>query len=123
MQKVGLSPDTFTYCNGQLHQGRVRNLVNNNIMIALQAKESNYPSAVKLYRDMQAAGFRRDKITYSIVMEFLGHSDGAEFVSPGYATGDWTPDKSVYGLLADMWGKAGHVECYEKRNCIIGFLD
>lgn len=131
MQEVGLSPDTFTYsamvnCLGKaghlsaaynlfcemIEHGCVPNLVTYNIMIALQAKARNYPSAVKLYRDMQAAGFRPDKITYSIVMEVLGHCghlDEAENVFVEMQR-DWVPDEPVYGLMVDMWGKAGNVE-------------
>ncbi|ONK81463.1 uncharacterized protein A4U43_C01F29350 [Asparagus officinalis] len=131
MQEVGLSPDTFTYsamvnCLGKaghlaaaynlfcemIDRGCIPNLVTYNIMIALQAKARNYQSAVKLYRDMQAAGFRPDKITYNIVMEVLGHCGHLDEVEAVFLEmqRDWIPDEPVYGLLVDMWGKAGKVE-------------
>ncbi|KAJ0982812.1 hypothetical protein J5N97_011067 [Dioscorea zingiberensis] len=130
MKEVGLSPDTFTYsamvnCLGKgghltaadklfsemIEKGCVPNLVTYNIMIALKAKSRNYATAVKLFRDMQAAGFRPDKITYNIVMEALGHSGHLNEVETVFIEmqRDWVPDEPMYGLLVDLWGKAGNV--------------
>jgi pentatricopeptide repeat protein len=91
-----------------LENGCTPNLVTYNIMIALQVKARNYEKIVKLYKDMQVAGFHPDKITYIIVMEVLGHcghQDEAEAVFIEMRC-DWDPDELVYGLLVDLWGKA-----------------
>jgi pentatricopeptide repeat protein len=131
MQQSGLSLDTFTYSvmvnclgkggrlaaayklfNEMVEKGCVPNIVTYNTMIALQAKARNYTSVVKLYRDMQAAGLRPDKITYSIVIEVLarcGHLEETETVFSEMQQ-DWVPDEPVYGLLVDLWGKAGNVD-------------
>lgn len=131
MQRSGLSLDTFTYSvmvnclgkggrlaaayklfNEMVEKGCVPNIVTYNTMIALQAKARNYTSVVKLYRDMQAAGLRPDKITYSIVIEVLarcGHLEETETVFNEMQQ-DWVPDEPVYGLLVDLWGKAGNVD-------------
>ncbi|KAG0500728.1 hypothetical protein HPP92_000800 [Vanilla planifolia] len=131
MQSVGLSPDTFTYsvmvnCLGKggqlaaaqkmylemIKNGCVPNLVTYNIMIALQSKARNYASAIKLYRDMQVAGYRPDRVTYNIVMEALGHCGYIEEAEAVFTEmkRDCVPDEPVYGLLIDLWGKAGNVE-------------
>lgn len=131
MKVVGLSPDTFTYsvmvnCLGKggrlaaahdmyvemIQNGCVPNLVTYNIMIALESKSRNYHSAVKLYRDMHAAGFRPDQVTYSIVMEALAHCGHTEEAEAVFAEMRryCIPDEPVYGILVDMWGKAGNVE-------------
>ncbi|KAL5721390.1 hypothetical protein ACHQM5_005042 [Ranunculus cassubicifolius] len=111
MQVAGLSPDTFTYsvminCLGKA------GLVTYNIMIAMQAKTTNYTGALKLYyRDMQDAGFQPDKVTYSIIMEVLGHYgylNEAEEVFDEMKRKNWIPDEPVYGLLVDLWRKAGN---------------
>ncbi|KAG2303262.1 hypothetical protein Bca52824_031913 [Brassica carinata] len=128
-----ISTDTFTYsviinCLGKaghlpaahklfcelIDQGCTPNLVTYNIMIDLHAKARNYQSALKLYRrDMQNAGFKPDKVTYSIVMEVLGHCgylEEAEAVFTEMQLNNWIPDEPVYGILVDLWGKAGNVE-------------
>lgn len=131
MQRSGLSLDTFTYSvmvnclgkggrlaaayklfNEMVEKGCVPNIVTYNTMIALQAKARNYTTVVKLYRDMQAVGIRPDKITYSIVIEVLaqcGHLEETEMVFTEMQQ-DWVPDEPVYGLLVDLWGKAGNVD-------------
>ncbi|KAJ1691726.1 hypothetical protein LUZ63_015881 [Rhynchospora breviuscula] len=131
MQRSGLSLDTFTYSvmvnclgkggrlaaayklfNEMVEKGCVPNIVTYNTMITLQAKARNYTTVVKLYRDMQAAGLRPDKITYSIVIEVLarcGHLDETETVFAEMQQ-DWVPDEPVYGLMVDLWGKAGNVD-------------
>lgn len=62
---------------------------------------------------MQNAGYEPDKVTYSIVMEALGHCGYLEevesiFIEMGQK--NWVPDEPVYGLLVDLWGKAGRVD-------------
>ncbi|XP_042416551.1 pentatricopeptide repeat-containing protein At1g74750-like isoform X2 [Zingiber officinale] len=131
MQEEGISLDTYT-CTTMVNcfaksdhlsdafnmfhemngRGCEPSLVTYNIMIHLHAKRKNYPKVVKLYKEMQVAGFRPDMITYSIVMEALGHDgylEEAEAVFKEMAR-DWVPDEPVYGLLVDLWGKAGNVE-------------
>ncbi|KAF9605750.1 hypothetical protein IFM89_018146 [Coptis chinensis] len=72
----------------------VPNLVTYNIMIALQAKATNYQSALKLYSDIKNAGFQPDKKLFFEEMKRK----------------NWVPDEPVYGHLVDLWGKAGNAD-------------
>ncbi|KAI6675290.1 hypothetical protein NL676_003196 [Syzygium grande] len=57
------------------------------------AKARNYENALQLYRDMQNAGYEPDKVTYSIVMEVLGHCgylEEAEAVFVEMRQKNWT---------------------------------
>ncbi|KAG2321261.1 hypothetical protein Bca52824_014474 [Brassica carinata] len=93
-----------------------------NIMIDLHAKARNYQSALKLYRDMQSAGFKPDKVTYSIVMVVLGHCgylEEAEGVFAKMEEENWVPDEPVYGLLVDLWGKLVTWRRRGIRRCLV----
>ncbi|CAA3027692.1 Hypothetical predicted protein [Olea europaea subsp. europaea] len=62
---------------------------------------------------MKNTGFEPDNVTYSVVMEVLGHCgylDEAEAVFMEMKRKNWVPDEPVYGLLVDLWGKAGNVD-------------
>ncbi|KAI4319123.1 hypothetical protein MLD38_032760 [Melastoma candidum] len=66
-----------------------------------------------MYRDMQEKGYEPDKVTYSIVMEVLGHCghlDEAEVVFQQMRRKNLVPDEPVYGLLVDLWGKVGNID-------------
>ena len=131
MKLAGLSPDTFTYSvminclgkaghlpladklfNEMVRQGCAPNLVTYNSMISLHAKARNHPSALRVYKSMRSAGFRPDKITYCIMMEVLGHCGHIAEAEALFKEmkHEFVPDKPVYGLLVDMWGKAGDAD-------------
>ncbi|OEL33270.1 Pentatricopeptide repeat-containing protein [Dichanthelium oligosanthes] len=112
--EAGYEPDRVTYCTLiDIHAKAGYLDVAMDLYGRMQeAKARNYENVVKLYKDMQVAGFRPDKITYSIVMEVLGHCghlNEAEAVFIEMRR-DWAPDEPVYGLLVDLWGKAGNVD-------------
>eukprot|EP01018_Ginkgo_biloba_P038093 Gb_28828 [translate_table: standard] len=114
-QEPGLFLNLFNWAKGQegfKHDGHF-----STVMIGIlgharkfELIKRKYPIALKLYRDMQNAGFHPDQVTSSIVMEVLGqcgHVEEAEAVFMEMRHGGGC--EQDMGLFSSLLANTGHL--------------